>query len=131
MKSLKVSLIEGFELSMVGPRIKGKRRRERLVVRNADYSRLYLSQFLFSQLGLMHLLAPYFPKIVKTNFLIHPPFQDLIGKMYQSCGRIPPQFETQEGYFDFGTFPETSAQKVVIAYSGGKDSMWNLWWAQE
>jgi len=126
MKPLKVNLVDDFELVLDGPT-----RRERLQIRSPYYSRLYLSQFLFSQLGLMHLLAPYLPQVVKTDFLVHPLFQELISAMYWSCGEITPIFETPAGFHDFGTFPKTSSKKAVIAYSGGKDSMWNLWWAQE
>ena len=126
MKSLKVSLVDDFELVMAGPK-----RRERLLIRSIDYSRYFLSQFLFSNLGLMHLVAPYLPKKIETDFLVHPNFQALIGEMYRSCSQDVPEFSIPEGGFGFGSFPETTLKKVVIAYSGGKDSMWNLWWAQE
>src|SRR3989304_3638975 len=126
MKSLKVSLVDDFELVMAGPE-----RQERLQVRSPGYSRYYLSQFIFSQLGLMHLLAPYFPNQVETDFVVHPFFDYLIGKMYGSCGKNPPEFKTSEGSYSFGTFPITTGKKAVVAYSGGKDSMWNIWWMQE
>ncbi|MEX1061668.1 MAG: hypothetical protein WEC39_00965 [Patescibacteria group bacterium] len=126
MDNLKVSLVDKFELELAGPQ-----RRERLKIRSLDYSHYYLSEFLFSQLGLMHLLAPYFPKVVETDFLVQPLFRNLIGEMYKSCNHPAPEFITPLGGFGFGIFPDTSAKKVVIAYSGGKDSMWNLWWAQE
>jgi tRNA(Ile)-lysidine synthase TilS/MesJ len=27
--------------------------------------------------------------------------------------------------------PRTNSKKVVVAYSAGKNSLWNMWWAQE
>jgi len=62
MKNFQVNFNSGFELIMDGP--KG---RERLKI-NGEYPNIVLSRCLFSNLGLMHLIAPYFPEEISTDF---------------------------------------------------------------
>lgn len=128
MTNLEVSFNKNFELS-----INGSRRRERIKINN-PYPKNRFSRLFFSNIGLMHLIAPYLPKTISTNFEIIPEIQALIEKMYKFEKESPPIFQLfQQPKFRSFRFSlgRTSKKRVVIAYSGGKDSMWNLWWAQE
>jgi len=82
----------------------------------------------------MHLIAPYFPKEIKTNFDVNKKVQSLIGAMYESERHNQPCFRAEGNIFNLDIpFKNLSsnAERVAVAYSAGKDSMWNLWWAQE
>ena len=123
MKQLAV-VLNGLELTLDGPS-----GREKLGI-NGDYPNTPLSQSIFSQLGLMHLIAPYLPNTVSANFPVSKPMKKLIGAMYQSENRKPPIFKTPKSDLRFSS-PKTDVHKVAVAYSAGKDSLWNMWWAQE
>lgn len=123
MKQLFVTL-NGLQLTLDGPS-----GREKLGI-NGDYPNAPLSQSIFSQLGLMHLVAPYLPDMVSANFPVSKPMKKLIGAMYKSENRKPPTLKTPENDMRFSS-PKTDANKVAVAYSAGKDSLWNMWWAQE
>ena len=84
-----------------------------------------LAQVLFSELGLMHLIAPYLPRVVSANFPISLPIRKLIGAMYQSEGREPPDLRMGVRSVRFSAL-RTDRDKAAIAYSGGKDSIWNM-----
>ena len=115
-----------LELSMKGP--KGK---ERLQIRGG-YPDTPLSQQLFSQLGLMHLVAPYLPPRISTDFRVLPEIKKLIGAMYRSEDHKPPTIQMPNDEVEFmSSIPQTESNRAVVAYSAGKDSMWNMWWAQE
>lgn len=125
MRVLKVSFNpSGLKLSMQGP--KG---RERLEI-TGGYPDTPLSRGVFSQLGLMHLIAPYLPRKVQADFSLTKEIKDLIGAMYKSESQSPPKFQTPKDSSDFSG-PKTNSNKVTVAYSAGKDSMWNMWWTQE
>jgi len=123
MKNFQVNFNSDFELIMDGP--KG---RERLKI-NGEYPNTVLSRCLFSNLGLMHLIAPYFPEEISTDFQITSQMKELISAMYASENHRLLSLDSIEGVRFFT--PKTDPNKVVIAYSAGKDSMWNLWWASE
>lgn len=123
MKVLKVTSCD-HEVSIKGP--KGK---ERLKI-EGEYPKTQFSQALFTQLGLMHLVAPYLPRRIQTDFPVAPQFQELIGEMYKSEGENPPRFLIPNKDVDFNTC-DTDLKKASVAYSAGKDSMWNMWQAQE
>lgn len=123
MKNLRVNFNSGFELVMDGS--KGK---ERLKI-ISKYPNTALSRYLFSNLGLMHLIAPHFPQEISTNFHVISQIKDLIGKMYEFEHHDPPIIQAIDG-IRFSA-PHLDSNKVAIAYSAGKDSMWNLWWASE
>lgn len=89
-----------------------------------------LSRFLFSQLALVHLLIPHDPKTVQCNFGISGQTRTLLKEMYGWEKRKLPNIESPLFVPQFD-IPRTHDGKVAIAYSGGKDSMWNLWWASE
>lgn len=126
MNNLEVKLSDDFELSITGP--KGK---ERIKI-VGEYPNNSLSKLIFSQLGLMHLIAPYLPKQISANFRLLPQTKKLISAMYQSESNKPPIFKTPEKQFHFvGETTKAKANKVAVAYSAGKDSMWNMWWTQE
>lgn len=116
--------LNGLELTLNGPA--GK---EQLGI-NGDYPNTPLSQSIFSQLGLMHLIAPYLPNVVSANFPVSEPMKNLIGAMYRSENHKPPTLKTPKCVVRFSA-PKTDANKVAVTYSAGKDSLWNMWWAQE
>ena len=125
MRSLSVSYQYPYSLSMEGP--KGP---ERLVIR-ANYPETPVSEMLFQNLGLMHLVAPHLPSRIITDFLLEPRFVELIRRMYAWEKYPAPDFSNMaSGPMRF-SLPETSGKKVVIAYSGGKDSVWNAWWCRK
>lgn len=127
MENIEVTYDGNFELSMQGP--KGK---ERLKI-NGEYPNTTLSRLLFSQLGLMHLIAPYNPTTVQINFDLLAEIRSLINAMYESEKRDAPFFARWPEFAitRLDPFSPPKSNKVAIAYSAGKDSMWNLWWAQE
>jgi len=116
--------LDEFNLVLNGP--KGK---ETIAIKE-DYPYSELSRAIFSQFGLMHLVAPYLPRIISANFPVSKPVRRLIGAMYQSEGRKPPIFQVPKGNPQF-FLKETDPNKAVVSYSAGKDSLWNMWWAQE
>lgn len=125
MKRLKVSFNKNFELSMQGPY--GK---ERIKIIN-EYPNTPFSKFIFSNLGLMHLIAAYLPEKISTDFAVARKLKELIGAMYESEKQELPSFKTEVVSDIKFSFPRVNPDKVVVAYSAGKDSMWNLWWAQK
>ncbi len=123
MKNLEVNYRGNFELSMQGP--EGQ---ERIKVKS-KYPDTGLSRFLFTNLGLMHMIAPYLPHKISPNFWIASQMKDLIAAMYKSENLNPPLVHALDG-LGF-PFLNADSKKVAVAYSAGKDSMWNLWWARE
>lgn len=143
----------GFEVSMLGPKM-----RERIRI-NSPYPDDIYSKAIFGWLGTMHLIAPYLPKIIRTDFTLSPLMRKLISAMYQwefENQRIKLEKENRNGESDGSSskiqrvekiLPEyehpdsppigfwsplkTSRKRVAIAYSAGKDSIWNLWRATE
>ena len=89
-----------------------------------------LSRFLFLNFGTMHLVAPYLPRTIKTRFGIDGRVQNLISAMYDSEGEKPPKFESPRINHTFRP-GKSDPRKVAVADSSGKDSVWNLWWAQK
>lgn len=139
MKKLTV-IRDGLELSMKGPR--GV---ERLKIKSGHPETLF-SKSLFSNLGVMHLIAPYLPEVVETNFRLTRHWTGLIKSMYAFSNRHHPKFKhANQGFYFESDSVDLSRYKVeklfpdfhkrpgcaVVAYSAGKDSMWNLWHAQE
>ena len=126
MEKLRVEL-NGLSLSMQGPE-----KIERLGIRSS-YPADESSRTLFASLGTMHLVGRHLPRTIQTNFAIPQPIQELIGAMYRSQGKNPPALacssEIQEWIPPAAYWPEPP--RVAVAYSAGKDSMWNLWRAIE
>lgn len=104
-------------------------RRERIAVRSG-MPPTYFSEFMFSQLGVMHAVAPYLPKVISTDFGIVKQVQRLIAEMYRSLGKKPPEFRGPDRRTCFVLGP-TDSKKAVVAYSGGKDGMRHMDWAME
>jgi hypothetical protein len=124
MRRMQVQLND-FELVTKGPK---KMERIKIV---GDYPRHRLAEMLFSNLGLMHLVAPYLPAVIKTDFVVHPRMQGLIAAMYASEKHPRPVFRTPRGNWSWPILPKTDPGRAAVAYSGGKDSLWNVWWTQE
>ncbi|MFY9461774.1 MAG: hypothetical protein WAP51_01050 [Candidatus Sungiibacteriota bacterium] len=123
MRRLIVSYQYPYSLSMEGP--KGT---ERLAIR-ANYPETPLSKMLFQNLGLMHMVAPYLPERIVTDFPVEMHFVELIRRMYAWEKRPMPRFSSVV-HRKFSSLPKTSDKKVIIDYSGGKDSIWNAWWCE-
>lgn len=114
----------GLELLMVGPL-----GLERLKIRG-EYSNNEIFTSLFHQFALIHLVAPYLPKVIKTNFPLTKEVRLLINSMYESERKKAPELISPTIVLKaecFGVLPG----RIIVAYSGGKDSLWNLWWAQK
>ncbi len=124
---LKVRMeLDGTKLTM-----HGAKRRESLAI-TGEYPRSFLAEMLFSQLGTMHLAAPYLPNVIETDFFVVPEIRTLIDAMYASEHRHPPNFKSPvENVAASFSLSKTNPKRVAVAFSAGKDSLWNAWWAQE
>jgi len=125
--SLEHVSLEDFTLTTQGP--KG---RERLGLRG-DFPRTDITNFLFSNMGLMHMAAARFPTEISTNFCVDTHFRDLISAMYQADAGFNPSITSlpESTASEYSRNLVSSPEKVAVSYSAGKDSMWNLWWAQK
>lgn len=121
----------GLEVSIQGPK-----KRERLAIKSPYPIDTYALN-LFASLGAMHLVAPYFPDSIVMNWTMPEQIIVLLEKMYEyhgkelSCTDRP--IDVPENFFPLPAdkIRAVSDTKAVVAYSAGKDSMWNLWWALE
>ncbi|OHA04477.1 MAG: hypothetical protein A2934_00780 [Candidatus Sungbacteria bacterium RIFCSPLOWO2_01_FULL_47_10] len=106
---------------------------KRIAITNqyAYHPSLQFPRFLFSQFALLHLLSDEFPHRVRTNFLVDAEIKSIIDAMYASMKKRPPVFAVPNDHRHFRTYPRTNPERVAIAYSGGKDSMWNLMRAEK
>jgi hypothetical protein len=124
VEHLEISSRGNFELTA-----HTEEKKERLVIRGA-YPNNELSRFLFMQLGLVYLLAPHLPKTVAVDFPVFSLAEKLIHALYQSEGERPPALLVQKNKKVFQGL-STKKSRAVVAHSGGKDSLWNMWWAQQ
>ncbi len=103
---------------------RGQKKAERLRI-EGDYPQTPLTRWLFSQIGLMHLVAPHFPKRITTDFPVYPQTRALIAAMYWFEGKRPPKFSSPyDGGLPFAPFT-MDVGRMLVEYSGGKDSMWH------
>ncbi len=119
----------GLSVTMHGP--KGQ---EKLEISDDNVPFPDLLKYWLYQLGMMHLVAPYLYKRIRTNFQVEPLVQTLIGKMYNSEGKEAPVFDCNGNVLpniDPKSLPKPDPRKVAILYSGGLDSMWNRIWAEK
>ncbi|MDP3947120.1 MAG: hypothetical protein Q8Q41_00295 [bacterium] len=101
--------------------------RERLAL-TGGYPTSLFGRFLFAQLGLMHLAAAHLPPVLEPDFWVAPEIARLIGAMYRWDGKRPPKIRSGNDFFKMEyVLPKTDPKKVAVSYSGGKDSIWNLW----
>jgi hypothetical protein len=101
----------------------GARKTQRLEI-IGRYPRTELARWVFSQLGLMHLVAPDLPETIRTDFAVAPQTQELIAAMYGSEGVAGPIIHAPEaGALPFERPRGCSARRCLVEYSGGKDSM--------
>jgi len=104
---------------------------ERLAILG-KYPDTSLERFAFSQFGPMHLVAAKLPRVIRADFFVALPMRQLIARMYASERRRAPHFDVRGSRpVDFGVMYPPSSGKIAIAYSGGKDSIWNLWRAEK
>ncbi len=124
-----------LEVSMKVPKkvkgevVKDKEVTERLKIVGA-YPYSEQAQNLYTNLAVMELIAAYMPQEINADFPIPKEFRGLIQKMYLWEGEKSPRIRAPRKELDF-SFPKTERGKVAVAYSAGKDSMWNMWWARE
>lgn len=127
MKSLTVRLTGPLSLEMAVP----GQKTERLFIRDISYPVTTVSETLFSQIGTMHLVAPYLPERIDTDFAIHPGIAKLIDEMYASCGHAAPRM-FRSGHYSFAENLFTPiSPRIVVAASAGKDSLHNVMLAHE
>lgn len=126
---MKIAL-DYFRLTLDGPK-----RKERLELMSPLHYYQDIGRFMLSQFGLMHLIAPHFPKVIETDFLVNEYTKGIIEAMYCHHGRQIPVFEDQDSQLvpppiakDYEVFPNGRA---VVAFSAGKDSLNNLRRARE
>jgi hypothetical protein len=93
-----------------------------------DYPEKYAD--LFREFCTFHLLAPHMPKKIKTNFSISQPMRDLITTMYTYEGQAAPMFDAPLRTIKSSNI-NTSNDRAVVSYSGGKDSLENLRYAKD
>lgn len=113
-----------LEISMIGPH-----GLERLRIRS-EYANNEVFTSIFQQFSLMHLIAPYLPGTIETDFPIDKRVRLLINSMYESEHKRAPKLVSPTGILKPLGRSNVLPGRIVIAYSGGKDSLWNLWWAQ-
>ncbi len=105
---------------------RGQKKSERLRI-EGDYPQTPMTRWLFSQIGLMHLIAPHFPSRIRTDFPVFPQTRALIAAMYrfENKKKKPPEFSSPyDGALPFLPFT-MDAGRMLVEYSGGKDSMWH------
>lgn len=110
----------------------GLKQRESLEITNG-YPRGELSGWLFSQVGLLHLVAPYFPRVIETDFSVSPTTQTLIENMYAFDGLAKPEIVAPDHTRPRFNVNRSlgSSERVAVLYSGGKDSMYHMALTQE
>ncbi len=111
-----------------------------------DYPYTRLAQILFAQTGLLYLISDLKPKRINTNFSVLWPISMLMESVYEldKVSHKPFFSWSETAYHDHGedynnarknkSFSNgvaTSSERVIVAYSGGRDSLWNMMWAQE
>lgn len=96
-----------------------------------EYPHTEMAISLFDWLGCMHLVAPYLPREIRTNFGMPQEIRNLIGLMYKSENQKAPTFISPKSSRFIFDHVKTYPNRVVVALSGGKDSLWNMWRAQE
>jgi hypothetical protein len=106
---------------------RGQKKAERLRI-EGDYPQTPVTRWLFSQIGLMHLIAPHFPKRITMDFPVYRQTRRLIAAMYRFERKRPPKFSgpkrPKPGVMPFAPFT-MDAGRMLVEYSGGKDSMWH------
>lgn len=95
-----------------------------------EYPETDVAESLFDWLGTMHLVAPYLPREILTNFGIPRVMRQLIDDMYQSEKQASPVFISPRNRLAHFAGLQASSGKAISSHSGGKDSLWNTWRAQ-
>ncbi|HXK41023.1 MAG: hypothetical protein A3G45_00310 [Candidatus Staskawiczbacteria bacterium RIFCSPLOWO2_12_FULL_37_15] len=130
LKKVKLSL-DGLALTMSG---KGLQQCQSLEITNG-YPEGELSSWLFSQIGLFHLISPHLPRVIETDFSVSPATRTLIENMYAFDDIAKPKIVApgcENPRFDVDRLcPSGSPERVAVLYSGGKDSMYHMALAQE
>lgn len=91
-----------------------------------DYPNSTLAESLFMSFGLMHIVAPFLPDEIRTDFPVLSMAQVLTDELYRHTGHNPPDWYVP--WFDTNQVEGgmSRGEEVAITYSGGKDSMWNM-----
>lgn len=106
--------------------VENKQVREKLAI-GGGYPQTTLAEEIFLSAGIGQLIGPFLPEVIKADIAVLEPFHLLIDQMYIANGCDKPEWEVA----GFDTRPRNLApadnNRVVVTYSGGKDSIWNLW----
>lgn len=91
-----------------------------------DYPQTTLSESIFMSFGLMHIVAPHLPRVIRADFSILDMARVMTETMYATEGQYPPEWDVPgfNPYLIQGG--ERTGDGVAVTYSGGKDSMWNV-----
>lgn len=89
------------------------------------------AEAIFQQFGLMHIVAPSLPLVIRTNFPVSESVRDFIGRMYVSSGRMKPDFNCPAGENKPVIAKLDDAYGALVTFTGGKDSLWNLMRARQ
>lgn len=91
-----------------------------------DYPKTALAEHLFHSFGLLQIVAPLLPSVIKTDFPVLEIAKSLTEAMYLCEGRQAPDWHVPGFEQQTGQGVAAPGSKAVVTYSGGKDSMWNL-----
>ena len=95
-----------------------------------EYPSTPQSESLFHSMGLLHIVSPFLPELIATDFPVLPMAQLLTNELYKSKKRTPPEWKTPTGdTIDHST--QIKGNHSLVTFSGGKDSLWNLMTATE
>lgn len=124
--SVNLSPKNSFELGFLG-----KKQHHRLVIAEPNEFAINtpkLSQDLLRTVSLAHLIAPYFPEIIETNFGIE--YREFIDELYKFYGYKEPILRNSEERVKilYRTKDEESFSKIshANAHSGGLDSVFRI-----
>ncbi len=95
------------------------------IKKGMDYPRGKVGKFILSQFGTIHLVSPLLPEsIVTTNYALCNEARELLGEMYESCGKEAPKVACGSRVIPGSSFEKSRRLErngVVIPFSGGKD----------
>ncbi|MDD3999069.1 MAG: hypothetical protein PHR98_03145 [Candidatus Shapirobacteria bacterium] len=124
--SVNLSPINSFELGFLG-----KKQLHRLVIDKPNEFAINtpkLSQDLLRTVSVAHLIAPYFPEIIETNFGIE--YREFIDELYKFYGYKTPTFRTSDERVKilYKTKDKEDFSQIshANAHSGGLDSVFRI-----
>lgn len=95
-----------------------------------DYPETPLAEELFHSIGLLHIISPFLPDIISSDFPVFSLTRQLADELYKSQGRPKPDWKTPSDIKPPHS-TQVASDHSVVTFSGGKDSLWNLLYASE